>query len=74
MTKFIADLLLFTVLRYLVPVSVRGWAYDVRYNAWAHCPVWGDLAQAQRSPGFDINQFKASRAASRAAEIANFTY
>lgn len=68
MTTFL-NFLLFSFVAKFLPVCVKAWAYDTRYNAWAHCPVWGDLAQAQRATNFDLAAFQAQRAAERAAVI-----
>jgi len=53
--------ILFSVIGQLLPLAVRYWAYDYRYNRWANCPVWGDLAQARKMPGFNMVEFELSR-------------
>ena len=64
--------ILFSTVSKFVPTVVRYWAYDARYNAWAHCPKFGDLlAKAHGCPNFDYAGFRRSRALERDAIVLN---
>lgn len=69
MASKLYSFILFSIIGQMLPVSLRAWAYDAKYNAWAHCPVLGDLAQASRRPGFEKAAWEAQRAIERDAII-----